>query len=126
MYAGHDRFESRTGKYFNAVQPWEHVKGSYPSAGIYFYSFALSPGEVVQPSGSVNMSRIDNASLIVQTKAGSVTFDDEANILDAESTTLANVEGNLTNLLVFAESMNVLRILSGTPFTSIRYLLVYI
>ena len=58
------------------------------------------------------MSRIDNASLIVSTKAGSVAYNDEANILD-ENITLANVEGNLTSLLVFAESMNVLRILSG-------------
>lgn len=59
------------------------------------------------------MSRIDNASLIVTTKAGSVAYNDEANILD-ENMTLANAEGNLTSLLVFAESMNVLRILSGT------------
>jgi len=77
------------------------------------YSFCLKPDEIVQPSGSCNMSRIDNASLIVTTKAGSVAFNDEANILD-ENMTLANVEGNLTSLLVFAESMNVLRILSGT------------
>jgi len=58
------------------------------------------------------MSRIDNASLLVTTKAGSVAYNDEANILD-ETMTLANVEGNLTSLLVFAESMNILRILSG-------------
>jgi len=95
------------------VQPFEHIKGSFPAAGVYMYSFCLKPDEIVQPSGSCNMSRIDNASLIVTTKAGSVAFNDEANILD-ENMTLANVEGNLTSLLVFAESMNVLRILSGT------------
>jgi hypothetical protein len=109
---GHDRFEARSGKYFNAVQPFEHIKGSFPAAGVYMYSFCLKPDEIVQPSGSCNMSRIDNASLIVTTKAGSVAYNDEANILD-ENMTLANVEGNLTSLLVFAESMNVLRILSG-------------
>jgi hypothetical protein len=49
---------------------------------------------------------------LVTTKAGSVAYNDEANILD-ETMTLANVEGNLTSLLVFAESMNILRILSG-------------
>jgi len=75
-------------------------------------SFCLRPDEIVQPSGSCNMSRIDNASLLVTTKAGSVAYNDEANILD-ETMTLANVEGNLTSLLVFAESMNILRILSG-------------
>ena len=49
--AGHDRFEARSGKYFNSVQPWEHIKGSFPAAGVYMYSFCLRPDEVVQPSG---------------------------------------------------------------------------
>jgi hypothetical protein len=55
------------------------------------------------------MSRIDNATLIVQTKAASAAG--IANVAD-ENTTLSTGTG-LTNLLVFAESFNVLRILSG-------------
>ena len=58
--------------------------------------------------------RIDNATLIVTTKPCSVAFDDAANVgVASEEVTLANVAGNLTNLLVFAENYNVLRIMSG-------------
>jgi hypothetical protein len=58
---GHDRFAERPGSYFNLVQPYQHHT-RVPGAGIYVYSFALNP-EQHQPSGSVNMSRIDNATL---------------------------------------------------------------
>jgi len=58
------------------------------------------------------MSRIDNATLIVTTKAGSVAYNDAANIT-TEDVTLANIAGNLTNMLIFAESFNVLRVMSG-------------
>ena len=58
---GQDRFSQRTASYFNLVEPYKrHTSG--PSTGIYVYSFALHP-EQHQPSGSVNMSRIDNATL---------------------------------------------------------------
>lgn len=58
---GHDRFSTRKAEYFNQVQPFQHhTRG--PSVGIYVYSFALRPEEH-QPSGTVNMSRIDNAVL---------------------------------------------------------------
>jgi hypothetical protein len=107
---GLDRFSERQGSYFNAVQPYEHLK-TRPAAGIYMYNFGLRPDEA-QPSGSCNMSRIDNATLVVTTKAGSVAYDDAANIT-SEDVTLANVAGNLTNLLVFCESFNVLRVMSG-------------
>ena len=71
----------------------------------------VRPDEV-QPSGSLNFSRIDNATLVLTTKAGSVAYNDAANIT-SEDVTLANVAGNLTNLLVFAESYNILRLMSG-------------
>jgi hypothetical protein len=58
---GHDRFAERPGAYFNLVQPYQHHT-RVPGAGIYVYSFALNP-EQHQPSGTVNMSRIDNATL---------------------------------------------------------------
>lgn len=58
---GQDRFSTRKAGYFNLVQPDQHhTRG--PSVGIYDYSFALKPEEH-QPSGSVNMSRIDNATM---------------------------------------------------------------
>jgi hypothetical protein len=58
---GQDRFSTRKAGYFNLVQPDRyHTRG--PAVGIYVYSFALKPEEH-QPSGSVNMSRIDNATM---------------------------------------------------------------
>ncbi len=106
---GHDRFTERRGSFFNNCQPYEHFQ-SIPSAGIYLYSFSLKPAEH-QPSGTCNFSRIDNATLIVTTKPCSVAFNDAANVgVASEEVTLANVAGNLTNLLIFAENYNVLRI----------------
>jgi hypothetical protein len=58
---GHDRFSERDGRYFNLVQPYQHHE-NVPSAGINVYSFGLKPEEH-QPSGTCNMSRIDNATL---------------------------------------------------------------
>ena len=60
---GHDRFSTRGGNYFNYVQPYEHFRNT-PADGINVYSFALNPIEH-QPSGSCNMSRIDNATLLL-------------------------------------------------------------
>jgi len=44
-------------------QPYQHHTRC-PATGIYVYSFALNP-EQHQPSGTVNMSRIDNATLLL-------------------------------------------------------------
>ncbi len=60
---GHDRFTTRKAAYFNLVQPYQHHT-RIPSNGIYVYSFAIKPEEH-QPSGSVNFSRIDNATLLM-------------------------------------------------------------
>ncbi|MGA1563726.1 MAG: major capsid protein [Pontimonas sp.] len=111
---GHDRFDSRKGAYFNKVQPFEHVSPApNPAAGVYSYHFGLRSNEQVQPSGSCNFSRIDNATLVVTTKAASVATTDAANLIVNEDVTYANAEGNLTSLQIYAESYNVLRILSG-------------
>ena len=58
---GQDRFSDREGSYFNYVQPYEcHTRT--PDEGINVYSFALRPEEIA-PTGSLNFSRIDNATL---------------------------------------------------------------
>ena len=85
---GHDRFRTRNAAYFNLVQPYQHFTRN-PAVGIYVYSFALKP-EDHQPSGSVNMSRIDNATLqLVLASAVS------------------------TKIRIYAINYNVLRIMSG-------------
>lgn len=86
---GHDRFSSRKAGYFNLVQPYQHHT-AIPSTGIYSYSFALNP-EQHQPSGTVNMSRIDNATLMLNTTTSTNPF----------------------KLRVYACNYNVLRIMAG-------------
>ena len=88
---GNDRFSERPGSYFNLIQPYQHHENIPKNAGINVYSFAVKPEEH-QPSGSLNMSRIDTATLNV----------------NANTTGLAN-----TKLNVYAVNYNVLRILSG-------------
>lgn len=53
-------------------QPYQHHT-AIGSTGIYSYSFALNP-EQHQPSGTVNMSRIDNATLLLNTTTSTNSF----------------------------------------------------
>ena len=85
---GNDRFYARDGDYFNLVQPFQHHENVPNNRGINVYSFALKPEEH-QPSGTLNMSRIDTATL-------DLTFSTKPDTLS-----------------VFAVNYNVLRILSG-------------
>jgi len=89
---GHDRFSERMGRYFNLVQPYQpHT--NVPATGINVYSFGLKPEEH-QPSGTCNMSRIDNATLQLTLTAETVNADD-------------------AKVRVYATNYNVLRIMSG-------------
>jgi len=90
---GHDRFSTRVARYFNLVQNFQHHT-NIPVVGIYVYSFALKPEEH-QPSGTANLSRIDNATFIM-------TF--AAALFTANAT---------ISLLIYAVNYNVLRIMSG-------------
>lgn len=58
---GHPRFQTREGKYFRTVLPYE-VHTRIPEKHIYIYPFCLD-AERAQPNGSANFSRIDNAFL---------------------------------------------------------------
>lgn len=69
-------------------QPYQHHTRC-PATGIYVYSFALNP-EQHQPSGTVNMSRIDNATLLLTLNTSSAL-----------------------QLRTYAQNYNVLRIMSG-------------
>jgi hypothetical protein len=90
---GQDRFSEREGSYFDVVQPYQaHTRA--PDAGINVYSFALRPEEH-QPSGALNFSRIDNATLML--------------VLSN-----ATVEGTKTaKIRVYAINYNILRVMSG-------------
>jgi hypothetical protein len=117
---GQDRFQERREQYFLNVQTYKHhthmpranrttalreTRAEYVtdttgddrygsvkennSQFIYVYSFALNPEEH-QPSGTCNFSRIDNATLIINTPTAATGI-----------------------LKVFAVNYNVLRIMSG-------------
>ena len=90
---GHDRFSERIARYFNLVQPYQH-HSNIPVTGIYVYSFGLRPEEH-QPSGTANMSRIDNATFQMTFKSALFTG------------------GKQIKVLIYAVNYNVLRIMSG-------------
>jgi hypothetical protein len=89
MLNGNDRFAQRKGEYFSLVQPYQHHENTPDDfhKGINVYSFALKPEEH-QPSGTLNMSRIDTAVLSLS----------------------SSIAGTIH---IYAVNYNVLRILSG-------------
>jgi hypothetical protein len=86
---GNDRFAERNGTYFNLVQPYQHHEYTPTifNNGINVYSFAIKP-EDHQPSGTLNMSRIDTAVLSVSSSVNGTIY-------------------------IYTVNYNVLRILSG-------------
>jgi len=86
---GNDRFAERKGTYFSLVQPYQHheLTPSLFNNGINVYSFAIKP-EDHQPSGTLNMSRIDTAVLSVSSSVNGTIY-------------------------IYTVNYNVLRILSG-------------
>jgi hypothetical protein len=93
---GQDRFEKRDAGYFRLVQPWQHHTVIPSDDFFYLYSFALRP-EDLQPSGSMNASRVDTITL-------QLSLTPEANLTPAR--------GNATGT-VYATNHNVLRIING-------------
>lgn len=88
---GQDRMAVRDGRYFRYVQHYQcHSKTG--AEGLCTYSFALHP-EDHQPSGTVNMSRIDNATL--------------------ELTLTSAMSGVAAKVAVFALGYNIFRVGSG-------------
>ena len=99
---GNDRFAIRKGSYFNLVQPYQHHTNVTANPGINVYSFALKP-EDHQPSGTLNMSRIDTATLMV------TTVDKMQTLINRLSDKTMDYSG----INIYAVNYNVLRILSG-------------
>ena len=66
-FEGVERFERRDEKYFRVVQPWKYHSAS-SKKNIYIYSFCDEP-EKLQPTGTANFSRLDRATLQIETKS---------------------------------------------------------
>ena len=105
---GNDRYNEQDADYYNLVQPYNHFT-AIPPTGILTYSYALQPIEQ-QPSGSLNFSRIDNASNRFTTITTLGSLNNMVPTTTNHWSTSANVsyEG-----VVYAVNYNVLRIMSG-------------
>jgi len=91
---GFDRFDIRYADYFRLVQPYQFHTVIPIDDFIYTYSFCFRP-EDVQPSGSMNASRIDTITLQLQM-----------------NTTVSPSRGS-ANVRVYALNHNVLRVIDG-------------
>ena len=100
---GQDRFEKRDATYFRLVQPYQRHTNTPLLSFIYLYSFALRP-EDVQPTGSLNASRIDNFNLIL-------TINSQA-CQDTPDDIPIPAKGNM-NVVVYAINHNILKIVEG-------------
>jgi hypothetical protein len=114
---GQDRFDERYGDYFWKVQPYQHhTGGAYPRTlvsgstvvstatpnPINVYSFALRPEEA-QPSGTCNFSRIDNATLVFDSRRPANGTDDGSYPSKAYP----------YNFRLYAVNYNIFRVMSG-------------
>ncbi|CAH6421631.1 Large eukaryotic DNA virus major capsid protein [uncultured virus] len=101
QFNGYDRFEKREGAYFNYIQPEQHHENT-PKDGINVYSFALYPEEH-QPSGTVNLSRIEKSELII-------SFSDPTQSENQPQLNFINFE---SRMYIFATNYNIFRMLNG-------------
>jgi hypothetical protein len=88
-----ERFTEREGAYFDVYQPYKYHTRA-PDSGINIYSFAINP-ESLQPNGTLNFSRVDNAFLILTLSAAAIS-------------NTATVK-----IRIYARAKNVIRMLGG-------------
>lgn len=99
---GHDRLDRRRGTFYNKVVPDMHHTNT-PKDGINVYSFALFPEEH-QPSGSANLTRVDQTDINIE-------FADPTNT----SINLPNItiDDPDSILYIFGPNYNIMRVYSG-------------
>ena len=98
---GYDRFPSRNAMYFRLQQPYDHHTYTPAFAYIYNYSFALRP-EDVQPTGTMNASRID-----------SIVWQIQMNTLLSNPTIPAWQQRGPCHIVIYGHNYNVFRIING-------------
>jgi hypothetical protein len=106
-YNDFERFERRDGRFFNYVQPEMHHSNT-PKDGVNSYSFGFNP-EWHQPSGSSNMSVVDNIFLTVWFKEDKKSMRDRTK---CEAPSLEVVNSN-SRFYVFAFNYNIFRVMNG-------------
>jgi len=103
---GQDRFERRTAPYFRLVQPYQRHTTTPILSFIYVYSFALRP-EDLQPSGSLNASRIDSMNLLLTIRDCQVSCNSCADCDDP------NYSIGNCHAVIYGVNHNVLRVIDG-------------
>jgi len=103
---GYDRFEVRDAGYFRLVQPYQYHTNVPTDTFIYCYSFAIRPEEL-QPSGSLNASRIDSMNLQVALRP-----DPPTSLTNTNDPRYVPPRGN-SNIRVYATNHNILRVVNG-------------
>ena len=103
QFNGYDRFQEMGPEYFREIIPAQYHT-AIPQKNVYCFSFAIEP-EDFRPSGSVNLSRIDNVKLML------THIDFSQGLTHPFSEGATPVKG--AKLRVYARSKNVLRIKSG-------------
>jgi len=97
---GHDQSSMLPAKFHRLVTPYKfHTR--IPHKPVYVFSFSLKPEDTVQPHGTCNFSRIDNAYLIFQLTSNSTTNDEH------------NTPPSLYKCYVYARSYNLFKVVSG-------------
>ena len=99
---GYSRFNEESPEYFRELVPSQYHT-AIPQKNIYVYSFSLEP-EDFRPSGSINLSRIDNVKL-------TLSHVDYSQEMTHPNKPDEHISGG--KLRVYARSKNVLRIKSG-------------
>jgi hypothetical protein len=114
---GYDRFDTRDSGYFRLVQPYQFHTTTDMKQFVYLYSFALRP-EDVQPSGSLNASRIDNMNLLINLRPDT----NQPTTLSSTSATglIVTVPNpnyvpnrGKAHIVIYAKNHNVLRVVNG-------------
>jgi hypothetical protein len=98
---GYDRFPLRNAMYFRLQQPYDHHTYTPVSAYIYNYCFALRP-EDVQPTGTMNASRID-----------SIVWQIQMNPILSNPTIPSWKQRGPCHITVYGHNYNVFRVING-------------
>ena len=117
---GYDRFDARDAGYFRMVQPYQYHTSTDTTNFIYMYSFSLRPEEM-QPSGSLNASRIDNMNLMLNLRPDSnEPTQIQINVVSNGVETTRQVPNpsyvpnrGKAHVVVYARNHNVLRVVNG-------------
>lgn len=104
---GYDRFSERTSSFFRLQQPYDHHTTTPVLSYIYNYSFALRP-EDVQPTGSLNASRID--SIVWQIKFNPALISATTYIPGTNNVYPARGNGQIR---IYSHNYNVFRVING-------------